>query len=222
MEVTEKGSLLIDDTDTHPVIRGVAVFFSWLFHPLLLLLWVVLYLLYYNDVVFLGADAYERTVTFLRIFSTSVFLPLVTVLLLKGLNFIQSIQLHTQKERIIPYIACITFFFWSYYVSKKLEDPPELRAFLLGSFISVCAALVMNNYFKVSMHGLGAGALAAFFVLLLFNNKIDDGLSLLIAFTTAGIICTSRFIAGKHHPFEIYFGFVSGFIIQLVCWVIAV
>ncbi len=59
----------------------------------------------------------------LRVIGTSVFLPFMTVVLLKGLGFIDSIRLETQKERIIPYVACITFFFWSYYVSKKLEDP---------------------------------------------------------------------------------------------------
>jgi hypothetical protein len=200
------------------ILHAAGSFFSWLFHPLLLIMWVTGYLVYVNDLIFLGMDSFERMKVFLRIISTSVVLPLITVLLLKGLGFIQSIQLRTQKERIIPYVACITFFFWSYYVSKKLEDPVELRAFLLTLFISASAALVMNSYFKVSMHAMGAGSLFLFFVLLLFNGRIEESIPLIAAVFVSGIICTSRFLVSDHHPFEIAFGFVSGLLIQLVCW----
>jgi hypothetical protein len=206
-------------TKNHSAVLHIAgSFFSWLFHPLLLIMWIAGYLLYVNDLIFLGMDSFDRMKVFLRIISTSVILPLITVLLLKGLGFIQSIQLRTQKERIIPYVACITFFFWSYYVSKKLEDPVELRAFLLTLFISASAALVMNSYFKVSMHAMAAGSLFLFFVLLLFNGRIEESLPLLAALFTSGIICTSRFLVSDHHPFEIVFGFISGAVIQLVCW----
>jgi hypothetical protein len=221
LEVTEKG--VLKDTEPaapvfNPVIKALGVFFSYLFHPLLLIVWVSLYLLYVNDTIFLGLDSFDRLKVFLRIISTSVFLPLITVLLLKGLGFINSIQLHTQKERIIPYVACITFFFWSYYVARQLQDPYPLKAFLLTLFISASAALIINNYFKVSMHAMGAGSLLAFFILLLFNGKIESGLPITLAVLVAGIICTSRFIAGRHHAFDIGFGFFTGFILQLIAW----
>jgi hypothetical protein len=221
LEVTEKG--ILKDAEPaapvfHPVLKALGVFFSYLFHPLLVIVWVSLYLLYLNDFVFLGADSFDRFKLFLRIISTSVLLPMITVLLLKGLGFINSIQLHTQKERIIPYVACITFFFWSYYVARQLQDPAPLRAFLLCLFISASAALIFNNYFKVSMHAMGAGSLLAFFSLLLFYGKMESGLPITLAVFTAGIICTSRFIAGRHHPFDIGFGFVAGVVLQLIAW----
>jgi membrane-associated phospholipid phosphatase len=221
MEISDKGVLKeaeIPAPAVHPVLKAFGIFFSYLFHPLLLIVWVSLYLLYFNDSIFLGLDSFDRLKVFLRIISTSVFLPLVTVLLLKALGFIQSIQLHTQKERIIPYVACITFFFWSYYVARQLQDPAPLKAFLLTLFISASVALIINNYFKVSMHAIGAGSLLAFFILLLFNGKIESGLPLTFALFIAGITCTSRLIAGRHHPFDIGFGFVMGFLLQLISW----
>jgi hypothetical protein len=221
LEITGKGVLKEAEATAqvfHPVIKALGVFFSYLFHPLLLIVWVSLYLLYVNDSVFLGLDSYDRLKLFLRIISTSVFLPLVTVLLLKALGFIQSIQLHTQKERIIPYVACITFFFWSFYVARQLNDPAPLKAFLLTLFISASAGLIINNYFKVSMHAMGAGGLLAFFILLLFNGKIESGLPITLAVFIAGITCTSRFIAGRHHAFDIGFGFFTGMVLQFICW----
>ena len=147
-------------------------------------------------------------------------MPIVTVLLLKGLGFIDSIQLRTQKDRIIPYVACITFFFWSFYVSKKLGDPSELTAFLLSVFIASSASLLINNYMKVSMHAIGVGGLVAFFSLLLFANRLDDVFSLLLVFLIAGITTTSRFIVSDHNPAEITVGFITGVLIQAVTWFI--
>jgi membrane-associated phospholipid phosphatase len=221
MEISEGGVLKEAETAppvVHPGLRVMGVFFSYLFHPLLLILWVSLYLLYVNNTIFLGLEDFDKTKVLLRIVSTSVLLPMITVLLLKGLGFIQSIQLHTQKERIIPYVACITFFFWSYYVARQLNDPVPLKAFLLTLFISASAALIINNYFKVSMHAMGAGSVLAFFILLLFNGYAESGFSLTLAVFAAGITCTSRLIAGRHHPFDIGFGFFTGIILQLICW----
>lgn len=218
--VTEEGNLNIKNEQTHPFVKGLAVFFSYLFHPLFVIGWVVLYLLYRNNIVFVGMADDMRIVVFLRVFSTSIFLPLVTVLLLKGLGFIQSIQLHTQKDRIIPYVACITFFFWSYYVSKQLNDPLELRAFLLSAFIAASASLLINNYIKVSMHAIGVGGMLCFFILLLFSNKVDEVLPLLAAILITGITCTSRLVASNHTTAEVTVGAIAGALIQFVAWMI--
>jgi len=218
MMVNEKGGL---NTNLHPkVLRFFASFFSYLFHPLFIIAWVTLYLLFRNSIVFIGETSFEKMVVFLRVFSTSIFLPIVTVLLLKGLGFIDSIQLRTQKDRIIPYVACITFFFWSFYVSKKLGDPSELTAFLLSAFIASSASLIINNYMKVSMHAMGVGGLTAFFSLLLFANRLDDVFSLLLVFLIAGITTTSRFIVSDHKPAEITVGFITGVLIQVITWFI--
>ncbi len=220
MMVNEKGGL---NVDLHPaVLRFFASFFSYLFHPLFMIAWVTLYLLFRNSLVFIGETTFEKMVVFLRVFSTSIFLPVVTVLLLKALGFISSIQLGTQKDRIIPYVACITFFFWSFYVSKRLGDPSELTAFLLSVFIASSASLLINNYMKVSMHAIGVGGLVAFFSLLLFANRLDDVLSLLLVFLIAGITTTSRFIVSDHKPAEITVGFITGLLIQAVTWFIII
>ena len=217
--VNEEGDL--DVTPQQPaVLRIPALIFSYIFHPLFVIGWVVLYLLYRNNLVFLGIAPEDKMLVFLRVFGTSIFLPIITVLLLKGLGFISSIKLPTQKDRIIPYVACITFFFWSFYVSKQLADPTELRAFLLSAFIASCASLLINNYMKVSMHAVGVGGMLTFFVLLLFANKLDDVVSLLAAVLVAGVTCSSRLIASDHKPAEVYTGLIVAAVIQVVAWFI--
>jgi hypothetical protein len=176
------------------------------------------YLLYINPIVFVGYNAEDKMLVFLRVFGTSVFMPLITVVLLKALGFINSIRLETQKERIIPFVACITFFFWSYYVSKKLADPFELRAFLLSLFLTASVSLLLNNYFKISMHALGFGGLNALLVLMLFNNRMNEGLIIMLSFLLAGFVSMARMNQKSHHPFEIYSGYFTGGIIQVFSW----
>lgn len=216
MEVTQNGAL--QTSDKRSVVDILLTIISWALHPVFLIIWVTAYLLYLHPRVFLGLDASQKNLVLLRVIATSVFLPLMTVLLLKGLGFIDSIRLRTQRERIIPYVACITFFFWSYYVSKKLGDPFELRAFLLALFLTASVSLLLNNYFKISMHGLGLGGANALLICMLFSGNMQDGFLLVLVFLLTGLAATARIKSGNHHPVEVYAGFISGLLIQFFSW----
>jgi hypothetical protein len=218
MEISEKGELL-EETQKHPAwIRIPAVFLGYVLHPVLMVGWTTLYMLFVNEQIFAGEKAAERIVIFLRLISTTTILPIVTVLLLRGLGFISTIRLKTQQERIIPLVACITFFFWSYYVARQLNDPPELRAFLLAMFICSSAALMLNIYQKVSLHMQSIGVVVAFFVLLLFQDSMQEPILLSASILLAGLSGSGRLITFSHKPAEVWTGFLTGFLIQLVAW----
>jgi hypothetical protein len=217
MEVSQGGRLHIKNAP-YNITDYVSILLSYIFHPICLILWTTLYLLYLNPLIFIGADSEEKMLVLLRVIGTSVFLPFMTVILLKGLGFINSIRLENQKERIIPYVACITFFFWSYYVSKKLGDPFEMRAFFLALFLTASLSLIINNYIKISMHAIAFGGVNALFVLMLFNERLNDGFILILSFLFAGLVCAARIRRLHHHPLEIYLGYFTGVMIQLFSW----
>ena len=197
-------------------LRVPALFFSYVFHPLFLIAWTAIFLIYGATGLYTGATEERKIRTLLSILSSNLFLPLVTVLLLKALGFVQTIQLKTQKERIIPYIACITFFFWSYYVARNLHYPVILKGFLLGAFVCASAALVLNIYMKISMHAMAAGAITALFALMIVYGQVQHAVYPSIAWVIAGITCTSRFLVSDHSAVEIYGGFTAGCILQLM------
>jgi hypothetical protein len=217
MEVSKTGRLHIA-ASPQSFQNYLAAFFSFLFHPILLIGWTSSYLLYCNPLVFVGLNDDDKLLVLLRILGTSIIMPLLTVILLKALGFIDSIGLKTQKERIIPYVACITFFFWSYYVAKKLDDPFELRAFLLALFLTASVSLLLNNYFKISMHALGFGGVHSLLILMLFNNRMNDGFILILFLLLGGIVTMARIYQKQHRPFEIYAGYITGAIIQIFSW----
>ena len=126
-------------------------------------------------------------------------------------------MLRTQKERIIPYVASITFFFWAFYVSKNLPGTPSsMTSFFLGTFLSTSVALIANNFFKISLHALAVGGAATFMIILGIVSGVATGLPIAIALIIAGLVCTSRLIVSDHYPFDIYAGLIIGTLFQLV------
>lgn len=197
------------------LLRYAASFVSWLFHPLLLGLYMCIYLVYYQPDYFTGIGLKDRGQTVLIYTINSVFFPLVAVMLCKALGFIQSFYLNTAKERIILYSITMIFFFWTFYVfHNKPGMPPVMAKMTLGIFLAVSADFVANIYFKISMHATGAGGLAGLLVMVLFTSSGFIGYPLAVAILIAGLVCTARLIVSDHSMKEIVFGFASGFLGQ--------
>lgn len=146
-----------------------------------------------------------------------VFFPLLTVALLKGLGFISSIYMRTSRDRIIPYIACNIFFFWTYTIFHKQENYPEiLSSFWLGIFLASSAALLLNIYMKVSMHTIGAGGLLGLFLYLSFQQDMLMTWPFSAVLLTCGLVGTARLFLKSHNEAEIYVGFITGILSQLI------
>src|SRR5438270_9747999 len=94
----------------HPVLRVTAKVISIIFHPLFIPVYISWFLIY-NNPLFSAFNDRDKVLLLVRFGVMYAFFPLVTVLLAKGLGFIQSIQLRSQRDRIIPYVACGIYYF---------------------------------------------------------------------------------------------------------------
>jgi hypothetical protein len=92
--------------------------------------------------------------------------------------------------------------------------------FFLGTFLSTSAALMANNYFKISLHGLGVGGAMAFMILLAMVTTEPMGSVISITTLITGLVCTSRLIVSDHTPGEVYWGLIIGGISQFVAFYI--
>jgi hypothetical protein len=199
------------------VIRVLAHFFSYVFHPLFVPLYVVYFLVYLHPSYLSGFSDREKIQVLMIVVLNAVFFPLISVLLLKGVGFIDSIFLRTQKDRIIPYIASGIFFFWTYHVFRQQQQFPSIfPSFFFGILLSSSAALLANIYFKISMHAIGMGGLLGLFLIIMLYNTMLMTWPLCIAILITGLVCTSRLIASNHTPKEIYRGLFLGLLCQLV------
>ena len=220
-------NLVVDDKGLHPnEAPGIAgkifsTIFSYLFHPIFIPLYVTWFLLYIHPSAFSGFSSVEKRQTVLIIVLNLLFFPLITVLLLKAVGFIESLFLRTQKDRIIPYIAAGIFFFWAYTVFKQQPQYPLfLTGYVLGIFLASSAALIANIYFKVSMHAIGMGGWLGLFLVLFYSSSMLMTWPLSIVLLITGLVCSARLLNNSHSPKDIYTGVLIGIITQAVAFMV--
>ena len=207
--------------DQPAVVKFVAHLFSYIFHPLFIPVYVTWFITFIHPSYFSGFNPQQKIRIIITVASTMVFYPFITVLLLKGLGFNKSIFLKTQKERIIPYIACEIFFFWAYLVFRNQPEIPKiLTAFTFGVFLSSSAALLANIRMKISMHAIGMSGLLGIFLVIMFQNTMLMTWPIALALLITGLVCTSRMIVSDHTSKEIYAGLFLGLGCQFVASVI--
>ncbi len=216
--VLDRSTLNEPNTINHSSLtRFFAHVLSYVFHPLFIPLYVTWFLAFVHPSYFSGFSVLGKKKLLLLITINAFAFPAITVLLLKALGFIDSIFLKTQKDRIIPYIASGTFFFWTQYVLREQNYVPRiLVAFMFGVFISSSAALIANIYYKISMHAIGMGGLAGLFLVIMQQNTMLMTWPLSLVILLAGLVCTSRMIVSDHRPKEIYMGLLVGLVCQFV------
>ena len=209
---------LSNEESFHPFIRIVARVVSVVFHPLFIPVYLSWFLIFINP-LFPAINADDKWILLLRFVVMYTVFPLITVLLAKGLGFIQSVYLKTQKDRIIPYIVCGIYYFWMWYVLKSQPEFPRYFVMLsLAIFVASFVGLIANSFMKVSMHTISAGVMITFILLLAFLTDVNYGFYIGIAFLLAGVISSARLINNDHYPIEVYAGLVIGIVAQLAAY----
>ena len=205
------------------LLRLIASFISWVFHPVFIPVLVTWFLVFKHPYLFAGFSDKQKFQTLMMAVVSFTFFPLVTVLLLKGLKFIDSLYLRTQKERIIPFVACMIWYFWIWYVwnnfgkTRDIVDIPRPAVqFALAAFISTIIGLMVNVRMKVSLHAISMGIVLTFFLGMAFTQDLNFGIYLSVALLLTGLVCTARFIISDHTPGEVYTGLLVGMASMLI------
>ncbi len=216
--------------------KAAAHFFSIVFHPLLVLTYMALILLWTNPFSFGWRHVAEARTLLIIIVMTSITLPAIALIMMRMLGWIKSFHLENQQERIGPYIVAGIMYLSLYlHITRAESFPVSLRVAVLGALIGLWSCFFINNFFKISLHAAGMGGLVAMTALtkLRFGYAqahigLVGGANLVVSADTllygailaAGAVCTSRLILRVHKPNEVYSGFAVGLISVLVAYVI--
>lgn len=200
-------------------LKWVGQLISYVFHPLFIPLYVAAFLLFCHPYAFAGISHYEKVMKLVSVGFSLTFLPAFSVFIMKQLGFISSIQLKTQRERIIPYAAVLVFYFWIWYVFKNQVNVPDYFVkFLLGSFLAVCVAWMCNIKWMISMHTTAMGAVLTFFLLQVLYNNDGTGLYFAVVLVITALVASARIMVSNHSTHEVYLGLIMGSLAQLVAW----
>jgi hypothetical protein len=98
-----------------------------------------------------------------------------------------------------------------WYLSLHWQDQPEvLKFFYLGIGLATVFGLIINNFYKISMHAMGVGGAIMFVILTSFFYHVYLGFYIALAILAGGITCTARLLLSEHSNKEVYSGLIVG------------
>jgi hypothetical protein len=209
--------------NTPAVLRYTGQFLSYILHPLFIPTYFMLYLMRVLPFEFVGITEWQLTLRLFSVFWLTAFFPAFAVFLMWRLKLSDSIFLRTQKERIIPYVITMFFYWWMYYLSRNFTDQPiALKFFYFGIFIATAIGLIANNFIKVSLHTMGVGGLLTAVMIVGFHYPIDNAIWALMAVLMTALVVSARMLVSDHTRQELIAGLLIGFLTQVMAyfWVI--
>ena len=155
-----------------------------------------------------------------KLFSLSlltILLPILLYFLLKTLHKVNSVQLQSTRERILPLVLnCIIIFIVVQRVLPQ-NELIELYCFFIGILLSTLACLMLTILkFKVSIHMIASAGVLMFFIAISIHYNININGSIAIFCILIGAIATSRLHLKAHTNTELIMGFIIGLIPQII------
>lgn len=214
------------------VYKLTAQIISVVFHPLSVLTYSLVFLLCANPYAFGVNQASDKIDLILIVFSTTLLIPGIAVVMMRFLLLVDDMQLRDRMQRVGPYIAAGIFYAW---MTRNLmtnpDIPPVFAAICLGCTLAIFICFVINVQFKISLHTVGSAGMTAIFLILYLHYpyaKVNFALpvwgTLQVSLMTmvflsvliAGLVGTARLALGIHKPKEVYLGYPIGFVIPFL------
>lgn len=143
--------------------------------------------------------------------------------MMKGLQMIDNFELENTKDRIIPFVAVITFYLWAAWMFKststmKIPPNPMLFYMQLGCTISIFVTFFINIFGRISLHTLAAGNFIGLCLLNLNFSTYNLQYVFLVSIIIGGLIGTARMLSRPHSMGEIMLGYLIGFTGQFIAF----
>ena len=205
------------------VVKYIAHLLSYVLHPLFIPTYFFLFLMQVLPFEFLGISEWQLKMRLFSVAWLTAFFPAFAVFLLWRLKLSDSIFLRTQKERIIPYVITMFFYWWMYYLSRNFTDQPiALKFFYLGIFVASAIGMTVNNFMKVSLHAMGIAGLTTAVILVSVFYPVNNAVWVLLAILLTALVISARLVVSDHTKKELVVGLFIGVFTQVAAylWVI--
>ncbi|MCX8472796.1 MAG: hypothetical protein ORN85_04020 [Sediminibacterium sp.] len=199
-----------------------AQIFSYILHPVFLPLYLyVIYLTHFpQDFSSIPHDELIKGRIWSLVFNTIIY-PLFSMFLLWKLNFVKSLEMNDRRERIIPLIILMFFYWWMFKLYRDFnEHNLFLKDFFFGCFMQTVIALVLISFINVSLHVLGIAGFLVAFIVLLIQHHIWNWMMVITALIIVSIVFWSRLHLKKHSKKELILALIVGSVTQLIIFLV--
>ena len=205
------------------IVKYIAHLLSYVLHPLFIPTYFFLFLMQVLPFEFVGITEWQLKMRLFSVAWLTAFFPAFAVFLLWRLKLSDSIFLRTQKERIIPYVITMFFYWWMYYLSRNFTDQPiALKFFYLGIFVASAIGMTVNNFMKVSLHAMGIAGLTTAVILVSVFYPVNNAVWVLLAVLLTALVISARLVVSDHTKIELIVGLFIGVFTQVAAylWVV--
>ena len=193
----------------------VARIVSYIFHPLIIPTYAILILFNISSHYVHVLPFNYKMILLGFVFLFTFLLPSVALFFMVKLKLVDSLEMHSRRERPAALLIVALFFYATYYIFNHLTVNKIFTIYMLGATLLVLISLLINYFYKISLHMMALGALLASLVGLSFLIHQDIRIYLFLLIIISGITGTARLILHAHTPLQVYTGFLLGVFVML-------
>jgi len=194
-------------------VNNFAKIISYLFHPIWMPLYVVLMFWGMNSWVYFLPQSSAWFYIVIVVVINSILIPLLMFLLMKRLGIISSLRMEQKKDRLFPFLITALFYITSWFVFHNLKILDLVAYLFMVSAVLVFVALVINIFWKISVHSMSMGAISVFVLYLTAIQFIPSNWPAYIVILLSGLVGFARLKLKSHDSTQVYIGYLSGVII---------
>ncbi len=188
----------------------IAKIISFIFNPLFIPLYSLIFI-FTAPTLFLYLPFKVKKILFLIVLANNVIIPVSLMPFFKYKNIISSWNIESRDERAIPLLSVTFLYSVTSFIMFRLPIPVFVQTFFLSTSILSLVVLVINQWWKISIHSVGAGALTAIIFTLSVKMSVLLIWFLIPAILISGLILSSRLKLNSQDPSRVYLGFLTGF-----------
>ena len=186
--------------------RGI----SWVLHPFLVPTYTVLVLLF-GDTIMSNIATGLKWFFVLMVSLNTLVIPAILIALMRTFGVLGSLSLQQRRERVIPLaVVAVCYLICALMISNILVAF-LIRKFLFAAFGCVLVALVVNFWWKISLHLTAAGGAVAVLLIVAISRFGDLTGTVIGAILLSGLLASVRLWMGSHTPAQVAAGFFGGF-----------
>jgi len=183
---------------------------SIVFHPLFMPL--------YGLAILISAPTFLRylppeakRILFLVVLINNVLIPLALLPFLRYRDIISSYQIDDRRERIIPLLTTSILYCTTSFIVFRFQVPFFLKSFIFATSVVAIIVSMINFWWKISIHAVGAGALTATVLSLSIRMHTPLTWYLLAVVLSSGVVLSARLRLNSHNPSQVWVGYLTGF-----------
>jgi len=182
-----------------------------IFHPLLMPVYGMA-IIFSAPTLFGYLPFTVKKLLFLIMLVNNVLLPLSLLPFFFHRNIISSWSISERKERYIPLIITTILYCATSYIIFRFPIPVFLKSFIFATAFLSLIVTVINFWWKISLHSVGAGALIALVLILSLKMFTPLMWYLISAILAGGLVLSSRLKLNFHNPQQVWIGIFTGFL----------